>query len=197
MTLRKRISDQPPLKIHALQQRVQWLYQQGAEHAQSDALLNKAFEELAYALEVLEAAEHTLHQQREEWLNQQAAQGLEHQYYKDLFEHAPAGYLVTGIDGAIRHANPTALAVLETSARTIVGRSVAVFVPEGQRRAFRAEIARVVQATAAQEWVSSMCSWEGALFEARLTAGVQPSPSGRPFALYWLIRVLDESGTAA
>jgi PAS domain S-box-containing protein len=194
--LRERISE-PPVNIQPFQQRVQWLYQQGALQAQSDALLNKAFEELAHALDALHAADQVLHRQREEWLNTQVAQELEYQRYKDLFEHAPAGYLVTSIDGVIRQANAAALAVLETSARAIVGRSVVVFVPEGQRRAFRAKIAWVVQATVAQEWVCSMCSWEGAVIEARLTVGVQPGSSGRPLALYWLIRVLDESGTAA
>src|SRR5258705_955912 len=157
MTLRERISEQPPVKIQTLRQRVQSLYLQGGTNAQSDAVLSRAFEELAHALEELQAADQALHRQRDEWLNKQTELELECQRYKDLFEHAPAGYLVTSIDGAIRQANSAALALLETSDRAIVGRSLAFFVPEGQRRAFREKIADLLLAAAPQEWAISMC----------------------------------------
>jgi PAS domain S-box-containing protein len=197
MTRRERISEQPPLKIDILQQRVQSLYQQGFQHAQSDLLLSQVFEELAYTLAELRAAEQMIHQQNEEWRNTLAAQELECQRYKDLFEHAPTGYIVTGIDGAIRQANPAARELLETSARAIAGRSLAMFVPEGQRRAFRNKITQMLQFTVPHEWVISMCSWEGALFEARLTVGVLRGANSRPHALYWLIHALDDPNAAA
>ena len=196
MTLRERTSEQLPVKIRTLRQRVQSLYQQGGSNAQSDTVLSRAFEELAHALEELQAADQALARQRDEGLNRQAELELENQRYKDLFEHAPTGYIVTSIDGAIRQANPAALALLETSDRAIVGRSLAFFVPEGQRRAFREKIAALVQATLPQEWVISMCSWEGAPIAARLTASVLRGASGRPLALYWLIQRLDEQPAA-
>jgi PAS domain S-box-containing protein len=196
MTLRERISEQSPVKIQTLRQRVQSLYQQASVNAQSDTVLSRAFEELAHALEELQAADRALHQQREESLNKQAELKLESQRYKDLFDHAPAGYVVTSVDGAIRQANPAALALLETSDRAIVGRPLAVFVPDGQRRAFRDKIEQLLQATAPQEWVLSMCSWEGAPLELRLTGSVLRGTSGRPLALYWLIHVLGEPRAA-
>src|SRR5690349_13809332 len=137
MTLRERISEPQRAKIQTLRQRVQSLYQQSGAGVQPDTVLSRAFEELAHALEELQAADLALHQQRDEWLNKQAELELERQRYRDLFEHAPAGYLVTSTDGAIRQANSAALALLETSERAIVGRSLAFFVPDGQRRAFR------------------------------------------------------------
>jgi len=196
MTLRERISEPQRAQIQTLRQRVQSLYQQGGVGAQSDAVLSRAFEELAHALEELQSADLALHQQRDEWLNRQADLELECQRYKDLFDYAPAGYLVTSIDGAIRQANPAALALLETSDRAIVGRSLAFFVPEGQRRAFRAQLAELLKASTPQEWVLSMCSWEGAQVEARLTARVLRGASGRPLALYWLIHALGEPSAA-
>ena len=196
MALRERISEQPPVKIQTLRQRVQSLYQQASENAQSDSVLSRAFEELAHAIDELQAADRALHQQREESLNKQAELELESQRYKDLFEHAPAGYIVTSIDGAIRQANPAALALLETSDRAIVGRPLGVFVPDGQRRAFRDKIEQLLQAAAPQEWVLSMCSWEGAPLAVRLTGSVLRGTSGRPLALYWLIQVLDEPSAA-
>lgn len=196
MTLRERISEQPPVKITTLRQRVQSLYQQAGARAQSDVVLSRAFEELAHALEELQAADRALHRQREEWLNKQTELELDSRRYKDLFEHAPTGYVVTSIDGAIRQANPAALALLETSDRAIVGRPLAVFVPDGQRRAFRDKLAQLLQASAPQEWLISMCSWEGTPLEARLTANVLRGTSGRPLALYWLIHVLGEPSAA-
>jgi len=197
MTLRERISEQPPVKILTLRQRVQSLYQQAGPNAQSNAVLSRAFEELAHALEELQAADRALQHQREEALNRQTELELESQRYKDLFEHAPAGYIVTSIDGAIRQANPAALALLETSDRAIVGRPLAVFLPDGQRRAFRDKIAQVLQESAPQEWTLNMCSWEGASLDVRLTASVLRGASGRPLALYWLICALDRPSVAS
>jgi len=197
MTLRERISEHPPVKIQTLRQRVQLLYQQGGSSIQSDTVLSRAFEELAHALEELQAADQALHHQRDELLNRQAALELECQRYKDLFEHAPAGYLVTSIDGAIRQANSAALSLLGTTERSIVGRSLAIFVPEGQRRILREQIAELLRATEPLEWQISMCSWEGAPIEARVTASVLRGSSGRPLALYWLIHALGESRAAA
>ncbi|MDQ2996240.1 MAG: PAS domain-containing protein [Chloroflexota bacterium] len=190
MTLRERIPQPPPVKIQTLRQRVQSLYQQAGPNAQSNSVLSRAFEELAHALEELQSADRALQQQREEALNKQTELKLESQRYKDLFEHAPAGYIVTSVDGAIRQANPTALALLETSERAIVGRPLAVFLPDGQRRAFRDKIAQLLQASAPQEWTLSMSSWEGGPLDVRLTASVLRGTDGRPLALYWLICAL-------
>src|SRR3954468_19817610 len=110
MTLQERISDQSPVKIQTLRQRVQSLYQQGGIHAQSDTVLSRAFEELAHALDELQSADQALRRQHEKSLNKQAELELECQRYKDLFDHAPAAYIVTSIDGAIRQSNPAALA---------------------------------------------------------------------------------------
>jgi len=192
MTLRERIFEQPPVKIQTLRQRVQSLYQQAGPGSQTNTVLSRAFEELAHALEELQAADRALQQQREEALNKQTELELESQRYKDLFDYAPAGYIVTSIDGAIRQANPGALALLETSDRAVVGRPLAVFLPDGQRRAFRDKIAQVIQAFAPQEWTLSMCSWEGTPLEVRLTASVLRGASGRPLAVYWLISALDK-----
>src|SRR5262245_39083236 len=136
MTLREHIFEQTPVQIQALRQRVQLLDRQGGQIAQTDGVLNSAFEELAHALEQLQVAEQVLQQQQNQWLNLQTELELECQRYKNLFTHAPAGYLVTSTNGAIRQANLAALALLQISERVMVGRSLALFIPEGQRRAF-------------------------------------------------------------
>ena len=192
MTLRERITEQPIMPIQVLRQRVQALYQQGSLIAQSDGMLSSAFEELSLALEQLQAAEQAMQRQQNQSLNRQAELELESQRYKVLFDYAPLAYLVTSTAGAIRQANPAALALLQISDRLAVGRTLALFIPEGQRRSFRSTLAELLESDRAQEWIVSMRSWKGVQFEARLTASVMRGAGGRPLALYWLIRAIGE-----
>jgi PAS domain S-box-containing protein len=192
MTLRERISNQLTLQSESMRERVQALYRKGSHSVQADSVLSSAFEELALALEQLQGAEHALNHQQNQWLNRQTELELECQRYKDLFEYAPSAYVVTSTAGAIRQANSAALELLQISDRLAVGRMLALFIPEGQRRSFRNTLNELLECARAQEWVVSMCSWEGAQFEARLTASVLRGTGGRPLALHWLIHALDE-----
>jgi PAS domain S-box-containing protein len=185
-------NDQISPHVQAMRQRVQYLYRQGYNTSEHQEVLSAAFEELAHALEELQSTDERLRQQREEWLNSRAALEMEIQRYQDLFTHAPAGYLVTSLDGAIRQANPAAAALLQSSERFLVGRALALFVPEGQRRAFRASVAQLAQADGVQEWEITLQSWKSAPFDARLTVGVLRGSSGRPIALYWLLCDISE-----
>jgi PAS domain S-box-containing protein len=187
MTVRERITDQPPVQLKAMRERVQALYMQGGDSSRTNRVLSEAFDELALALEQLHAAEQALQRQQSEALNRQAELELDNRRYQDLFEYAPTGYLVTSIDGAIRQANRAALALLQAPERAIAGRALGLFIPEGQRRAFRNSIAQLLETDQPQEWFVTMQSWQGAPFEARLTASVLRGASGKPIAIYWLV----------
>jgi hypothetical protein len=64
-----------------------------------------------------------------------------------------------------------------------------MFVPEGQRREFRARIADLASSNCAQEWSLSMQSWEQNTFEAGVTVMAVPGrASSRAIALHWLLR---------
>src|SRR5206468_390401 len=140
------------------------------------------------ALEELRKADDALHNQHEVWLNNRVALETERQRYQDLFDHAPAGYLVTSLDGTIRQTNRAAVALLQSTERSLIGRPLALFIPEGQRRAVRANIAQIPQTAGAQEWELSIQPWQGPVFDASLTVSVLRAGTGRPVALYWLLR---------
>jgi len=176
----------------AIRQRIQALYRQRHTAKDLGQMLDVAFEELESALGQIQAADALRQAQHDEWQNRYAEIELECQRYKDLFEHAPTGYLVTSLDGAIRQANPAAAQLLQSNTRFLVGRSLALFVPDGQRRAFRHNIERLAQADESQDWETSLQSWKGELFDANLTVGVLRGASGRHVALYWLIRERSE-----
>ena len=186
------IDQQFEPRVQILRRRVQNLYREAQNTTSREEVLEVALEELMLALEELQATEEELRQQHEEWLNARAALEIESQRYQDLFTYAPAGYLVTSLDGTIRQANRAATALLHSPERFLVGRSLALFVPEGQRRPFRTNIAQLAQANQAQEWEVTMQSWKGEPFDAGLTIGVLRGATGRPIALYWLLRDISE-----
>jgi len=188
MTLREPINGLSPMYLEAMRQRIQALYRQGSSSLQQDAVLTTAFEELRLALDHLQMAEAMLREQHEQSLNIRAELEQEFQRYKDLFEHAPVGYIITNIEGTIRQANPIAAAMLQSNERALVGRALALFLPEGQRRAFREMISHLVQEKRPQAWEMTMRSWNGLPFEAEITVNVRRGSTGQPIALYWLIR---------
>ncbi len=71
-----------------------------------------ALAEFSTALEELHVASEELRQQNEELLAAREALEVERQRYRDLFEFAPDGYLVTDADGTIQEANQAAALLL-------------------------------------------------------------------------------------
>jgi len=191
-------NEQLTPQLQLMRQRVQALYQQGGPLAERNEILAAAFEELEWAIEQLQMSDAQQRRLHEEWLSERSELEIEIQRYEHLFANAPAGYLVTSLDGTIRKANPAAAHMLECSERHLIGRSIAMFVPEGQRREFRAQIAQIAQSGEAQEWELPMQSWERATFHAGLTVGAVRGQNGeRTVALHWLLRDVSERAEAA
>jgi PAS domain S-box-containing protein len=74
--------------------------------------------------------------------------------YRDLFDRAPEGLLATDSHGNIRDVNRVASSLLGSPPADLIGRSLALFVSRGQRRAFRSRLARLGagKAQEIQEW---------------------------------------------
>lgn len=190
-------NEQLTPQLRLMRQRVQALYQQGGQLAQRNELLAAAFEELEWAIEQLQLSEAQQRLQHEEWLSERAELESEIRRFEQLFANAPAGYLVTSLDGTIRKANSAATRLLECSERHLVGRSIAMFAPEGQRREFRAQIAQIAQSSDIHDWELPMQSWERATFLAGLTACAVRGQNGeRAVALHWLLRDVSEHAEA-
>jgi PAS domain S-box-containing protein len=170
-----------------MQQRMQLLNQgtQGDSHQQE--LLPKAFDELDRALEALQAVETELQQQQVQLLDTREHLEAERQSYQELFEFAPIGYLLTSPDGTIRRANRTAAALFETTEKMMIGRSLALYVPEGERRAFRRAISELATREGVQEWHTEMQPWRGLAFDAALSIAVVRDQRGRSTQLRWMI----------
>jgi PAS domain S-box-containing protein len=184
--------DHLPEKLKAMRQRVRALYRKGGPSIHHDGVLSEAFEELAIALEELCAADEARHHQHEAWLDERTALEAEIGRYQELFDQAPIGYLLTSLDGSIRQANSTAAAMLGAERRLLAGRSLALFIPEGQRRPFRAEVARLRDAQHLYIWEAEIRPWQGAPFAAEFMVTVARGEKGLPRALRWLMHDISQ-----
>jgi PAS domain S-box-containing protein len=174
-------------QIQAMQQRVEQLSHgaQGDTHQQE--LLPKVFDELDHALEELQAVEAELQQQQVQLLDTREHLESERQTYQELFEFAPVGYLLTAPNGIIHQANQTAATLFETAKKSMIGRSLMQYVPEGERRVFRRAIVELSSRDGVQEWQAQMQPWRGPAFDAALSVAVVRNHRGRPVQLRWMI----------
>jgi PAS domain S-box-containing protein len=170
-----------------LRERVKALYRQGSQTGVSREVLEQAFDELELAVEALQSLEQRLQSRYETHMSEWAALEQSYQHYHELFADAPAGYIVTRLDGTIRHINRVAETLLSTDNKNAVGRSLANFIPDGQRRRFRARLAELCNASEPYIWRDRLQTADGLLFEATLCVSAARAPSGRPQSLRWLL----------
>jgi PAS domain-containing protein len=142
-------------QIHDLQQRVAQLQQLTGESPstpQQQEIIVTAFEGFSTAFEELRVASEEMHQQHEELLFAQQALIAERQRYQQLFEFAPDSYLVTDVNGVIQEANHAAATLLNRSQQFLIGKPLAGYVVEEERRAFRNQLNQLRQVEGVQEW---------------------------------------------
>ena len=175
-------------QITALRRRVSTLYRNASAAPQAQELLPVAFEELESALEVLQAMQEELHRQDEHVLSTREQVEAEFQAHKDLFAMAPVAYLITSPTGAIRQANHAAAELFSSTEASMIDRSLALFVPEGERRTFRARLAQIARSQQTELWEAHMQSWRGVSFRAALTTTVTFGLLGHPTLVRWIIQ---------
>ncbi|GAB4190181.1 MAG: hypothetical protein OHK0022_02790 [Roseiflexaceae bacterium] len=174
-------------QINVMRRRISVLYQ-SATNGSEQELLPRAFEELQLAIEELESAEENLIEQHQELQAQVDQIEQDRQRYQELFDQAPVGYLITSLDGAIRQANQAGQALLGTTEKFLVGRSLALFVPSGARRMFRERVSTLRNNPGPEEWLVELQPWEGAPAPFEVTVALIQGQLGRATGLRWLIR---------
>jgi PAS domain S-box-containing protein len=172
-----------------LRRRVAALYRSASADTSQQELLPTAFEELQTALEELQSMYEELSWQHEHLLDTREQVEAEFHAYQDLFVNAPVAYLVTSLNSTIRQANLAAAALFCSAEKFMIGRSLALFVPEGERRAFREQVAQArTQSEHPQIWETRLQPWRGSAFQAKLTVAVEHGRLGRPTAIRWIIQ---------
>ena len=153
--------------------------------AQQSDELQQTKEELETMLEELQVAEEELRQQNEELLRNQQATELQRQRYRDLFEFAPDGYLVTDVKGNIQEANRAAATLFGVRQQRLIGKSLSVFIPQQERQSFRIRLAQLQQV---QDWEVQLQPRDGDPFPAMLAVTSIRDLQGEQIGLRWLIR---------
>jgi len=153
----------------------------------------EAFDALYQTLEELSTVNHELQQQSEELGVTRLAIEQEHQKYRELFEFAPDGYLVTTSDGIIQEANHAVAALFNVSSARLLGKPLVVFVVEADRQAFREQLHALPQVQRIENWHVSLQPRECPAFPAALTGCTRQNTQ---VELLWLIRDVTEQTIA-
>jgi PAS domain S-box-containing protein len=122
----------------------------------------------------------------------QTGQALEaeHRRYLELFEFAPDGYLVTDAKGVIQEANRAARALLKARGKGLAGRLLQLYIEEGQRAAFGAQILRLERGSDERMPAGTyrFKPASGAYLDVQLSVAATRAQKGGVTRLRWLMR---------
>lgn len=152
-------------------------------------ILREAIEELHVTMEELTTTGEELRQREYELSIAYEQATAERARYRDLFEFAPDGYLVTDARGIIREANQAAARLLNIGQGLLHGRLLILFVLPEDQPGFIDLLARLAAGEPVQHWNLRMQSREASSFSAAIVA--QPAHderSGQVKSIRWLLR---------
>jgi PAS domain S-box-containing protein len=181
-------------QIETARERLARLVQRSDElpPAQRDLIL-EALEAFSTTIEELQVAGEELREQNEELISTQEELAAEHRRYRDLFELAPDGYLVTNPEGVIRAANCAAAEMLGKPQEWLAGTPVSVYVVGQDQLIFYEGLDRV--RTGALKAGAPSAKWEihlqpkqGQPFPATMSVAPMRNASGSLTGLRWLIQ---------
>jgi len=151
---------------------------------------SEANAQLSSNLEDLRAAEDSLLHQHSELVAAHQALEAERRRYRDLFDFAPDGYLVTDLHSCIEEANHAAEALLDAAGGSLTGVPLRQFVVESMQSAFVDWLGSlpIADAGRSQDRQLEVRSQAGRKFPATLSVRVVRNQAGLPAGLRWLVR---------
>jgi PAS domain S-box-containing protein len=119
--------------------------QEDLSRQQSTSFNNETLGELSALLEALQVADAELREQNEELTGTRETLEREHQRYRDLFEFAPDGYLLTDLSGKIIEYNQVTARLLNIPVEFLVGKPLAAYIYIEDRREFRRRLTELAR----------------------------------------------------
>src|SRR5438094_9756151 len=107
-------------------------------------LLEEALAELSISLEELQVSVEEMRQYNDELAAAQEETAVEHRRYRELFDFAPAGYLVTDPWGNIQDANRQAKEILGVFQEYLAHKPMITFIAESYHKRFRDLLAKLL-----------------------------------------------------
>jgi PAS domain S-box-containing protein len=157
-----------------------------------DDELQALAEEFRAAAEELQATERGLSEQNRKLEESLEAAEREGRRFRELFDFAPDGYLVTTPPGIIQEANLNAARLLNATPRFLRGRPLLIFVDEHDQPRYLSLIDKLQTCTRMQEW--ELClrpAAEKPPFDAAVIA-IPQQEDGGVISLRWTIRDITE-----
>jgi two-component system, cell cycle sensor histidine kinase and response regulator CckA len=158
--------------------------------------LQEALEALQEALQEVDTAEVELAQQNEALTLAREALEIERHRYQDLFELAPAGYLVTDGGGVVQEANRAAAALLGISQNAVRGKPLMVFLDPEDRRDLRGLIQQLQRRPGRLQTEVSLRPRDVPLRRAQLTVARDENRLEHPTRLLWVFQDVTERRAA-
>ncbi len=141
--------------------------------------------------EGLESALDELRVVHEELIATRAQVEAERSRYRDLFEFAPDGYLVTTARGRIGESNRAAVRMLKVPDGFLIGKPLVDYVAKDDRPSFLDALRHMRDADRGV-WTFRMTPRKGDAIVAQVTAGAVRQRGGTPASLRWIIRDVTE-----
>lgn len=177
---RGRRGGEPPRRNDATARRV-------PDDMAPPAPVSRADEESSLDQE-LAAARAQLRRQTAELENARQLLEAERARFRELFELAPEGYIITDDAGSIREVNRGAATLLNMPAEYIIGKPLAVFVEPADRRSFRVRTYRACAAHAEEGWTITLMPRDSEAMRAFIAVSPLLDEHASLIGLRWLIR---------
>jgi PAS domain S-box-containing protein len=136
----------------------------------------------------LTAAHDQLRRQTAELENARQLLEAERTRFRELFDIAPEGHIITDPSAVIREVNRGAASLLNLSVDYLVGKPLAVFVDPSERKAFRVRAYRARVALAEEAWTITLTPREAEPMRAFLAVSPLLDERGSVVGLRWLVR---------
>jgi len=150
--------------------------------------------ELSQAYEELQVTEEEIRQQNEELRAARRDLEAERRRYRELFEFAPDGYVVTDGEGVVEETNRAASELLGTPANLLEGKPLALYVAPEHKEAFDSLISRSEEEDGPRtlEAELRLSPREGDPFPASVTVA-RVRVEGGGTGMRWMVRDVSES----
>lgn len=164
------------------------------EHRQ---LLKESLDEFSTSLEELRTITEELRQQNEALTTSHVIAETERQRYRELFESAPTGYIVTTKEAVILDINEMAAQLLNGSSQPLRHKRLIVFVDLEKRQDFYDQLRKLQAGESIKNWQFQIQHQHGSGIPVCCTVMPVQDSQGQVLELRWCIQGLSSSGTVA
>lgn len=151
-------------------------------------LLPIALTNLGIISEELQVTVDELQRQNEELIATRTALEVQLRRYRELFNFASDGYIITDNSGKIEEANRAAAKLFNVPQRFLVGKPLIIFVAENERQALYSKLMQLQQGEQALEWTASLCPRDSEPLKVGLTVTKITDDEGKKSRMQVCIR---------